>query len=179
MTGHRILPVLLFAVSFTLPLCVAPAFGQPAPPPAAEPAQPVAENAVGEDMVDVSEMLNDDSFIYDPAGRRDPFESLLKLIKKPGADPALLPPIQKINLEKVKVSGIILDDAKGHRAMIKGDDGKTYVVKKGTIMGKNEGEVIEVSLDGIRVVEKFVDFMGRETLKEQFIKARPDKLNGK
>ena len=49
----------------------------------------------------------------------------------------------------------------------------------GMIVGRNEGEIIEVTLVGIRVVEKFVDFMGRETLKEIFIKSRPTEDNKK
>jgi hypothetical protein len=40
-------------------------------------------------------------------------------------------------------------------------------------MGKNEGEVIEITLSGIRVLEKFVDFMNRETRKETFLKSHP------
>jgi Tfp pilus assembly protein PilP len=53
--------------------------------------------------------------------------------------------------------------------------GRSFVVKKGMVVGRNEGEVTEVTLKGVRIVEKFVDFMGKETLKETYIKSRPDK----
>ena len=130
----------------------------------------------------VKEALEDDEFHYVAEGRRDPFRSLMILVskKKPEKD---LPPIQKFELSEIKIAGVILDDD-GPRAMIKAPDGTTYVVKgpagdqPGTIIGRNEGEVIEVTMEGIRVVEKFLDFSGNETLKEVLIKARPDIKEG-
>lgn len=89
-------------------------------------------------------------------------------------DYSMLPPIQQIDLLGISITGIVLDESQGPRAMIKAD-GKSFVVKKGTIVGRNEGEVTEVTLQGIRIVEKFVDFMGNETLKETYIKSRPDR----
>ena len=50
--------------------------------------------------------------------------------------------------------------------MIRAPSGQTFVVRVGTIMGKNEGEVVEITLQGIRIVEKFLDFMNRETGKK-------------
>jgi len=120
----------------------------------------------------VAEVLEDENFHYNSAGRRDPFKSLLTLQEKK-KDVSLLPPIQQLDLDKIKVTGIVMDEKEGPRAMIKASSGRTFIVKKGTIIGKNEGEVIEVSLQGFRVVEKYVDFMGRETLKEVYVKARP------
>lgn len=117
------------------------------------------------------EVLEDETFRYDPAGRRDPFKSLLDLQSKK-KDISLLPPIQQLDIGQVKITGVVLDEIDGPRAMIKAPNGRTFVVKKGTIIGRNEGEIIEVSLQGIRVVEKYVDFVGRETLKEVFIKTR-------
>jgi len=144
----------------------------------AAPAAPVASAeeaaAKAEQGRSVAEVLEDENFHYNSAGRRDPFKSLLTLQEKK-KDISLLPPIQQLELEQVKVTGIVMDEKEGPRAMIKAPNGRTFIVKKGTIIGKNEGEVIEVSLQGFRVVEKYVDFMGRETLKEVYIKARPER----
>jgi type IV pilus assembly protein PilP len=142
-----------------------------APAPAPEKAAEPAENE--EKKRSVAEALEDENFRYNAAGRRDPFKSLLVLQEKK-KDISLLPPIQQLDLKEIRITGIVMDEREGPRAMIKAK-GRTFIVKKGTIIGKNEGEVIEVTLLGFRVVEKYVDFMGRETLKEVFIKARPDK----
>jgi type IV pilus assembly protein PilP len=138
------------------------------------PAEPQAAERQ-EKKMSVTELLNEESFHYNSAGRRDPFKSLLTLQEKK-KDVSLLPPIQQLDLGQIRITGIILDETGGPRAMIKAPSGRTFIVTKGTIIGKNEGEVIEVNLQGFRVVEKYVDFMGRETLKELFIKARPRKL---
>lgn len=111
-------------------------------------------------------------FRYDPTGRRDPFKNLLQLEakKKNVAD---LPPIQQFDLDQVKVVGVVIDPVKGAQAMIKAPNGQTFVVRKGTVVGKNDGEVVEITLQGIRVVEKFLDFMNRETRREAFLKSHP------
>jgi type IV pilus assembly protein PilP len=111
-------------------------------------------------------------FRYDPTGRRDPFKSLLQLEKKQ-RDVATLPPIQQFDLETVKVVGIIVDPGRTPQAMIKAPNGQTFVIRPGTIVGKNEGEVVEITMKGIRVVEKYLDFMNRETRKETFLKSQP------
>jgi type IV pilus assembly protein PilP len=122
-------------------------------------------------VASVSEALEDESFHYDPAGRRDPFKSLLDLQSK-AKDVSMLPPIQQLDLNEINIIGVILDEVEGPRVMVKAPNGQTFIVKKGMIVGKNEGEVIEVTLQGVRVVEKFVDYVGQETLKETFIKTR-------
>ena len=111
-------------------------------------------------------------FRYDSTGRRDPFKSLLQLEKKQ-RDVSQLPPIQQFEVETAKVVGIVIDPVRGAQAMIRAPNGQTFVVRVGTIMGKNEGEVVEITLQGIRIVEKFLDFMNRETRKETILKSHP------
>jgi type IV pilus assembly protein PilP len=155
-------------VMAVLLLAAAPARAQeesPAVPQAVEQKQ---------EKMSIAELLDDESFHYNSASRRDPFKSLLTLQAKK-KDISLLPPVQQLDLGQIKITGIVLDETEGPRAMIKAPNGRTFIITKGTIVGKNEGEVIEVNLQGFRVVERYVDFMGRETLKELFIKARPDK----
>lgn len=130
----------------------------------------VAAKAVPQ-VANISEALEDESFHYDPAGRRDPFKSLLDLQSKT-KDISMLPPIQQLDLNEIRITGVIMDEIEGPRAMVKAPNGQTFIVKKGTIVGKNEGEVIEVTLQGMRVVEKYVDYVGQETLKEKFVKTR-------
>ena len=128
------------------------------------------------EVASVPDALEDETFRYEGEGRRDPFKSLMILFRREEKDISKLPPVQQIELAQIKITGVILDETEGPRAMIKSVEGSTFVVKKGMIIGRNEGEVVEVTLDGIRIVEKYMDFMGRETLKEVFIKARPDSL---
>lgn len=180
---------LLAGVSFAVTLGVSPAAMGQAPPPTAAPApaaaapgvpaQPGAPPAAGQPAgVELPAvpggtlLVPSSEFRYDPTGRRDPFKNLLQLEakKKNVAD---LPPIQQFDLDGVKVVGIVIDAVKGAQAMIKAPGGQTFVVRKGTIVGKNDGEVVEITLQGIRIVEKFLDFMNRETRRETFLKSHP------
>lgn len=111
-----------------------------------------------------------EDFRYGGMGRRDPFKSLLVLQEKK-RDVSMLPPIQQVDVQAFKVLGMIIDPKSGNRAMIQAPDGKTYAIKNGDIIGKNEGEVISIGLDGITVREKFLDFMNRETYVSTVLKA--------
>lgn len=150
----------------TAPTPGASAVPDPQPVPAsAAPAAPRALSP-GELLVPSSE------FRYDATGRRDPFKSLLELEKKQ-RDISQLPPIQQFDIETAKVVGIVIDPGREAQAMVRAPSGQTFVVRTGTVIGKNEGEVVEITMDGIRVLEKFLDFMNRETRKETFLKSHP------
>lgn len=84
-----------------------PAASQPAPPPQPKPA-----------------------YSYDPAGRRDPFVSLLGR----GADPRSMASrpvgLAGILINEVNLKGIMRDRT-GFVAIVHGPDNKTYIVKPG------------------------------------------------
>jgi type IV pilus assembly protein PilP len=156
------------------PTAVAPV--QPASPAVAAPGSATAPGAAvpaaQQPPASGGLLVPGSEFRYDPAGRRDPFKSLLQLEKKQ-RDLSQLPPIQQFDLESVRVVGIVVDPQRGAQAMVRAPNGQTFVVRVGTVIGKNEGEVVEITLQGIRVVEKFLDFMNRETRKETFLKSHP------
>jgi type IV pilus assembly protein PilP len=151
----------------------APAMGAIAPPAAAPQPSAVSATSVAPRSPAPGELLVPSSeFRYDSTGRRDPFKSLLELEKKQ-RDLTQLPPIQQFDLDTAKVVGVVVDPGRAAQAMVKAPNGQTFVVRVGTIMGKNEGEVVEITLQGIRITEKFLDFMNRETRKETFLKSHP------
>ena len=150
-----------------------PGAGSPQQAQVTSPAPAVAPPAGAPPVVAPGGLLVPGSeFRYDPAGRRDPFKSLLQLEAKQ-RDVSQLPPIQQIELDTVKVIGIVVDKARGAQAMVRAPNGQTFVVRVGTIIGRNEGEVVEITLQGIKIVEKYLDFMNRETRKETFLKSHP------
>ncbi len=98
-------------------------------------------------------------YVYDPAGKRDPFEALLT-VRKPIDDTGLpLTPLQKFDLGQFRLAGIIV--GKGEpMAMVMVPGGKSYILKKGVKIGKNAGTVIGIEEDGVLVEERFYDFSG-------------------
>ena len=94
---------------------------------------------------------------YDPGGR-DPFESLLE-IKKSAIPEGSLTPLQKFDIAQLRLIGVIV--GKGTpTALVVAPDGKSYVLKKGIKVGKNDGTVVEVNQDAVLIQERFIDFSG-------------------
>lgn len=114
---------------------------EPVPPPEAVPEPAVPE------------------YRYDPVGRRDPFESLLT-VKKPVSSVSVpLTPLQKFDVGQLRLIGMII--GKGEpRAMVIAPDGKSYILKKGVKVGRQDGTVIDINQDAVLVEERYVDFSG-------------------
>jgi type IV pilus assembly protein PilP len=98
-------------------------------------------------------------YVYDPSGRRDPFEPLTT-IKKPIAQQDVpLTPLEKFDLGQLRLIGVII--GKGEpRAMVIAPDGKSYILKKGVKVGRNDGRVVGIKDDAVLVEERFFDFSG-------------------
>lgn len=104
---------------------------------------------------------------YDPQGRRDPMEPLVKeqppeqLV--PVDDPKRpLSPLERYDISALKLVAIMWGDL-GRRALVKAPDGKGYFVAVNTYMGKYGGKVIAVEKDKIVIEERY------KNLQEQII----------
>lgn len=103
---------------------------------------------------------------YDPKGRFDPFEPLFQQKSKESAPVkgkrkkrAPQTPLERVALSQLKVTAIIRAPS-GNRALVEDATGKGYVVKKGTYIGLNSGQVVEIDQDRILVEEEIEDVMG-------------------
>jgi len=110
-----------------------------------------------------------DDYIYDAKGKRDPFETY-----RHSAGPAtasLLTPLMNYELEQLSVVAAVWDTTKP-RALVADPRGMTYVVKEGTSMGKNDGQVIHIGDNLVLVKETYVDFAGEVTTKDVELRIR-------
>jgi type IV pilus assembly protein PilP len=132
----------------------------PAPSPAA-PQKVAAPAPSSVDLPPAPEVMAPPppKYVYDPTGRRDPFEPLT-MVKKPILQQnAPLTPLQKYDLGQLRLIGVII--GKGEpRAMVIAPDGKSYILKKGTMVGKNDGVVVRIKSDTVLVEERYYDFSG-------------------
>lgn len=157
----------------------APKDGVPAKKPAASPSKsgqsapvkPVAEKTDGDpatvtsDLIKASlEMVN----TYSAKGRFDPFKPLFTdepeqtvvpsvLVKKKKRTPQT--PLEKVALSQLKLTAI-LRMPQGNRALVEDATGKGYVVKKGTYMGLNAGQVIKIDEDRVLIEEEIQNMVG-------------------
>jgi len=123
-------------------LAQAPAAPAPAPQPT-KPAgviAPVPESP-GQSMIEGEESaLAGRAYSYDPAGRRDPFRSLL--VREQNKGGVERPPgIAGISIDDLVVHGIWKTKA-GYVAQIRATDNKSYLIRAGDLL--YDGEVVRV-----------------------------------
>ena len=152
-------------VAVLLPVCLALLAGcgeQPAAPPASHhPAPekmvvaPPKQAAAGNEAHSAPPAP---AYVYNPAGKRDPFEALV-LVKRAIPQAGELTPLQKYDLNQFRLIGIIIGKG-APRAMVVAPDGKSFILKPGIKIGRNDGTVMSITKDGVRVQERFYDFSG-------------------
>lgn len=121
------------------PQSVPPASAKPATPPAPASPPPAVSSPLPQ--------APDSGYTYDPAGRRDPFVSLLgrgEAVNVSSSNrPAGLPGVL---INEVSVKGIFKND-KGFIALLQTPDGKTYIVHTGEKM--LDGSVKAIAQDAV------------------------------
>lgn len=101
------------------------------------------------------EFAGEEQYNYDPTGRRDPFKPYRNYRPTPGtganrAD--LTDPLQRWDVGRFLIMAIIWE-VKNPKAMIKDPDGTTFMIGKGTKIGRNGGHVIAIREGEVLVVE--------------------------
>ena len=132
------------ALAFVLLLVVLPVFAQtpPSPAPAPTPAESPIDTSTVERILRGDEAVEaGQGFTYDPAGRRDPFRSLLARQAKEelGQRP---PGLRGMGIEEIKLQGI-LRIPEGYVAMVQGTDNMSYLIRPGTVLYDGTVELIE------------------------------------
>jgi Tfp pilus assembly protein PilP len=126
-----------FALAQTPPAATAP---EPKPTAAAGVIAPVPESP-GQSMIEQEESaLSGRAYSYDPAGRRDPFRSLLVREQNKGGV-GRPPGIAGISIDDLVVHGIWKTKS-GYVAQIRATDNKSYLIRAGDLL--YDGEVVRV-----------------------------------
>ncbi|NLC70698.1 MAG: pilus assembly protein PilP [Desulfuromonadaceae bacterium] len=128
-------------------------------PPGKTVETPAAEEAAKEDGK---------GFVYNPDGKRDPFQSLMEMeksVRKPSTPET---PLQKYALNQLRIIAVVW--GKGEpRAMVVAPDGKSHILKRGVKVGQNDGVVTEITREEILIREKIYDFGGTSRIVNQKI----------
>jgi type IV pilus assembly protein PilP len=108
-----------------------------------------------------------------PEGRIDPFRPFIEsLITQQQPRPEVpLTPLQKYTISQLKLVGII-EGSKEPKALIQDSTNKGYIITKGTLIGPNNGRVVEITSDEVVVVEESTDAMGRVKEQQTVMKLR-------
>ncbi len=126
----------------------------------------------------------DATYRYNPQGRRDPFDSLVKdsshqaELERVRIDPERLRgPLERFDLSALKLVGI-LQGQLGRRGLIRAPDKKGYFVTIGMYMGQNAGQITAIEPDRLVIEEKFKDAEGNIVGKTLTLPLRRKKDNG-
>lgn len=104
---------------------------------------------------------------YNPKGRFDPFEPLFKTESEQQPATAKTSrkrrtpktPLERVALSQLKLSAI-MRTAKGNSAIVEDATGKGYVIRKGTYIGLNSGQVVQIEKDRVMIEEESEDISG-------------------
>ncbi len=95
-------------------------------------------------------------YVYTSVGKRDPFRSPFEDLEADeivgSEDDRVIGPLQTYDLSSFTVSGIIWGTT-SPTAMVVAPDNSSYIVKVGTLIGKNWGKVTKIKQDRIVVQE--------------------------
>ncbi|RLA98058.1 MAG: hypothetical protein DRG32_02295 [Deltaproteobacteria bacterium] len=108
-------------------------------------------------------------YVYDPTGKRDPFTPFLAVQEPVMPEGVKVSPLQKYDLSQLKLVAIVVGGGE-ERAMVEDSEGKGYIIKKGTYIGKNFGKVKAITKDGVVIEERYRDYLGRVKTKEIVLK---------
>ena len=111
-------------------------------------------------------------YVYDPAGRRDPFKSLLVRERSRESRP---PGIAGLSVDEMELQGI-WKTRSGWLAQVRGSDNKSYLLHKGDVLF--DGEVIDVKANELTLRQNVNDPQSvkpfRDVVKRLNAPARPE-----
>jgi len=119
----------------------------------------------------VSDLIKESMAIavgYDAKGRFDPFEPLFKEESSAQAVPSSKDkrkkrtpqtPLERVAISQLKLSAI-MRTAQGNSAIVEDASGKGYVIRKGTYIGLNSGQVVRIDKDQVVIEEEIENVMG-------------------
>ncbi|MBF0537832.1 MAG: pilus assembly protein PilP [Nitrospirae bacterium] len=121
---------------------------------------------------------------YKSAGRRDPFLSILEQNKRrrqkekgTTKEVRVLSPLETSNLASIKLIGIVIDQRDRYASVVL-PDGRSFAIKKGTLIGVNGGKVVEIKPDRIIIEEVMVDDVGKKIVTPISICLNPEEAVG-
>jgi len=107
---------------------------------------------------------------YDSTGRRDPFKPpSVGVSRQQRGEPTT--PLQRYDVGQLKLVAIIYDTHEP-RAVLEDEAGLGYIVKRGTLVGLNDGEIRAIERGKLVIEEQAVDYYGESHPSEIVLELR-------
>ena len=138
------------------------------PKPAAAATAAAAKAVEGEEAEYAS---TDRDYFYDSRGKRDPFRSFRFVDDEDSSKDESFGPLGDFEVGQLELSAVIWD-ASNPRALILDPGGRAYIVREGSQIGKNSGQVIHIGDNLVLVKETYENLAGEQTTKDVEMRIR-------
>jgi type IV pilus assembly protein PilP len=109
--------------------------------------------------------------IYDKTGLRDPFRSFAWERKELAAEDIDGGPLEQFDVSQLSVIAVVWKTGSA-RALVEDPAGQSYIIAKGTRIGKNDGTVTQIDDNLVVVNETYEDYLGNVTQKDVEMRIR-------
>jgi type IV pilus assembly protein PilP len=152
----RVRIILAAAVAVALVGCGGPSSPPPARPAAQQKPAPKAEDSGPKPDADPAYV-----YAYNPLGKRDPFRSaMLDQVRATRGDVICSEPLCMWDVDQLVLVAVVTGNS-DPIAMVEDPQGRGYIVKRNSRMGKQGGKVTQVLRDSITITEYWSDPTGK------------------
>jgi Tfp pilus assembly protein PilP len=106
----------------------------------------------------------EEGYVYDPGERRDPFLPLIEVKKARDTTkkkaPTVLGTLESYDIPDFQLKAVVKKGEGNFVGLLLSADNKTFIVKKGTVIGLHKGKVTGIFPDRVVVTEYFEDYKG-------------------
>jgi type IV pilus assembly protein PilP len=104
-------------------------------------------------------------FVYDRTNLRDPFRSFEWERKELAMQDMVGGPLEQFDVSQLSLVAVVWKTGSA-RALVEDPAGQSYIIGKGTRIGKNEGTVTDIDDNLVVVNETYEDYLGNVTKKD-------------
>lgn len=118
------------------------------------------------DITDIAQRRS--NYRYSAVGKKDPFRNYFGDMASLNKEKKIVSELQNFDVTDVRLSAIIygITDPK---AVVIAPDGKSYIVKNGSFIGKNWGKINRILPDKLEIVETYKDPLGRKIINKLYL----------
>lgn len=118
------------------------------------------------DLTDIAQKKS--NYRYSAVGKKDPFRSYFGDVASLTKEKKIVSELQNFDITDLRLTAIIWGVTEP-RVVIVAPDGKSYIVKSGSFIGKNWGKISRILPDKIEIIETYKDPLGRKILNKLYL----------
>lgn len=118
------------------------------------------------DITDIAQKKS--NYRYSAVGKKDPFRSYFGDMASLNREKKIVSELQNFDITDLRLTAIVWGVTEP-RVIIVAPDGKSYIVKTGSFIGKNWGKISRILPDKIEIIETYKDPLGRKIINKLYL----------